>query len=170
MNLPNMNNPVPDKNGPEYTISRYNGARSNLLLAIVFTAVNIVLTAAGSDLYFLFSIMLPYSMFGAGTVLTVLAVALLGVYVLCYFLSKDKRGWLTAALVLFIVDTLAFAGIFVLAVISGGLELGSSLFDVVFHVWVLISLIGGVRYGKKLDDAKAQLEAAQTAQITENAE
>lgn len=161
-------NPVPDKNSPEYAIFRYNAARSNLLLAIVFTAINIVLYLIGSNTYFLFSTFIPYILFGSGMILTVAAVLLLAVYVLAYFLSKEKKGWLTAALVLFIIDTVAFVGFIVLITLSGDTaSVASSVLDVVFHAWVLVSLIGGVKHGKKLADAYAQIEAAQTAAAVE---
>ena len=40
--------------------SRYSAARMNLLLFIIFSAVNTVLLAAGTNLYFLFSASIPY--------------------------------------------------------------------------------------------------------------
>ena len=152
---------TPEKGSPEYASFRYSSARHNLLLAIVFTAVNIVLFLTGMNLYFLFSIFLPYSFFGEGLGLTVVAVLLLAVYVLAYFLSKEKKGWLTAALVLFIIDCVCFVGLIVLCVLDGDIgTVRSSLFDLLFHIWVLISLIGGVKFGKKLEEETAQIEAA----------
>ena len=40
--------------------SRYNSARHNILLVIVFTLINCILCAVGSSSYFLFSAAIPY--------------------------------------------------------------------------------------------------------------
>ena len=49
-----------DKNSPGYIVSQYRAARVNLLLALAFTLVNIILLFAGTDSYFLFSATIPY--------------------------------------------------------------------------------------------------------------
>ena len=112
-------NPV-DKNSPEYLLKQIAGGRYSLLLILIFTVVNLVLLLVDSDRYFLFSASVPYyfTAFGIGMdsalsggigtfTITALVISLLilAVYLLCWILSKKRTGWLTAALVLFCVDT-----------------------------------------------------------------
>lgn len=70
----------------------------------------------------------------------------MAVYLLCWLLSKERTGWLTAALVLFIVDTVA------LVVITFALydsPMGK-LVDFLLHIWAIVELIQAVRGSKKL--------------------
>ncbi len=131
----------------------YNKARSNLLLMIVLTAVNIVLLIAGSDSMLLFSASIPYfavafpvilempELMMAGVIVAVISLLL---YLLCWIFSKKRSGWMVVALVLFILDTVAMAFFYILAEEVGG------LLDVIFHVWVLVYLIQGIISGAKL--------------------
>lgn len=151
--------------GPQ---AKYRTARINILAAILFTAVNIVLlfaTQAGT--YFLFSLYVPYYIVTvlyvqcgflpeefyqesgvemtdllpreAVTVGIVIAVLILAVYLVCYFLSKRKPGFMTVSLVLIGVDTLFVA----YTMITGA---GFSvILDVLFHVWLLYYAISAVR-------------------------
>ena len=131
--------------------------RSNLLIAIILTVVNIVLFLVGSETMLLFSISVPYyavifgSIFaaelGAPEMLVtgcVIAGVILAVYFLCWLLSKNRLGWLVAAMILVIIDTLALVAFYLLAgEISGVL-------DLVFHAMILYYLIVGIRSSKKL--------------------
>lgn len=149
--------------------NKYNTSRNNILLVVVFTLINSVLLFTGSDSYFLFSASIPYyfTLFGLlytgrmpvdwyegwddfvpdpDIVLAVyLGIAIIAVvlYALCWLLSKKKGyGWLIVALVMFAIDT---AGMFYLAGFSADMIL-----DIVFHGWVLVSLVSGVITAKKL--------------------
>lgn len=142
--------------------ARYNSARHNILLVLAFTLVNSVLLFTGSDSYFLFSAAIPYYMtlFGLlytgrmpaewyegvefqpepDTVLYIylaIAVVIVALYALCWFLSKKHGyGWLVAALLFFVADTFAmfyFTGFTV-----------DMILDFVFHIWVLVSLVSGI--------------------------
>lgn len=142
--------------------SRYDSARHNLLLIVVFTTINLILLATNSNTYFLFSAFIPYAivdlaMFLCGkypaeyygditeyefldtsvlAVMLVIAVVLVVLYLLSWLLSKKGRvGWLIFALVFFALDTLLM--------LLGGIEMGMIL-DIVFHGWVIISLTGGI--------------------------
>ena len=144
--------------------SKYNSARMNLLLVLAFTAVNIILLLTGSYTYFLFSASIPYFLVDMGmllcgkyppevyvgelagmeflpvavlVILTIIAVLILAAYVLCWVFSKKKVGWLMAALVLFVIDTL---GMFILYGISF-----DSIIDILFHAWVIWYLVSGIR-------------------------
>ncbi len=149
-------------------VSKYNAARMNLLLVVVFTVVNIVMMMANTSNYFLFSASIPYLFAMYGVVYSgimpddfyadpsfdgfvflgdeffyitiAVAVLVLGLYMLCWFFSKKKPALLTVALVLFIIDTVVtvrFLGLF-------------TIIDLVFHGWVIWSLISGINANKKL--------------------
>ena len=149
--------------------SKYNSARMNLLLVLAFTAVNIILLLTGSYTYFLFSASIPYFLVDMGmllcgkyppevyvgelagmeflpvavlVILTIIAVLILAAYVLCWVFSKKKVGWLMAALVLFVIDTV---GMFVIYGISF-----DSIIDILFHAWVIWYLVSGIRANNAL--------------------
>lgn len=142
-------------NTKEIAQQKYKTARNNLLLMLILTVVNIVLYVGGSETMMLFSATVPYFgiIFGMATgISTILAfcicitAAILITYLLCWILSKDHYGWMIAALVLFIIDTVAMIGLYLMmGEISG-------ILDVAIHAWVLYYLIIGVKYGKQLKD------------------
>lgn len=164
--------------------TRYRNARMNLLLVVIFTVVNILLLAAGRDTFFLFSAYVPYmltiwgmlycGLFPAayGTeyaalqilnkpyfaVFAAVVLMILAAYVLCWLFSKNKIGWLIAALALFSVDT-------VLMLVFAGVK-ADNLVDIVFHAWVIVSLSMGVRAYYKLQSLPPEetpvLEEAET--------
>jgi len=122
----------------------YNTARSNLLLVVAFTVVNLVLSLFNADMYFLFSATVPQFILSLGyafenntalAVCAVLAFIGAGVYLLCWLLCKKHRGWMVVALVLFSLDTVA-ALLMLLADTS-------MIIDVAIHAWVLFYLITG---------------------------
>lgn len=147
---------------------RYQNARVNLLLAVGFTVINILLFAAGSDSFFLFSTYVPYVLVIWGmlycgllpadygtkyaelqildkpyfAVFALLALIILAVYVVCWLCSKNRVGWMIAALSLFSVDT-------VLMLAIGGVA-ADSITDIMFHAWVIVSLAMGVHAYFKL--------------------
>lgn len=127
--------------------------RSNLLLAMILTVVNIVLLIAGSDTMMLFSISVPYYAVIFGVVLggqelmitgCVIAAIMLAVYFLCWLLSKKRVGWLITALVLMILDTLALIGFYLMASEISG------ILDFVFHAMIIYYLAAGISSTKKL--------------------
>lgn len=152
----------PDKNSPEYAVTQYNRSRSNLLVAIVFTVVNIILYMFGSSACFLFSISFPFILFSTESFVgVVLPLLILGVYVLCYFLSKKHVGFMITAMVLFIID----CHFLVLVVASasyfsqGEISFVDFILDFLMHIYVLVYLIIGVRYSRRY---KAVLAWGQT--------
>ena len=149
-------NNAPDKNSPEALQKQFDAARNTLLMAVILTAVNMVMSVTEAGYYFLFSISVPYYMtvFFVGMQGMVIGLVILAVYLLCWAKSK-KTGWMVAALVLFALDTLVLVG---LAVLMGSLL--AFLLDLVFHGAVLVTLIQGVIASKKLQNVEApKLEA-----------
>lgn len=148
----------------ESILNRYNNSRANLLLAIAFTAINMILVFCDSSSYFLFSLFVPYfltytGMFITGTlpkevygeefatmeflsskalaIMLVIAVVVLIVYILAWFFSRNgKGGWLIFALVIFVIDTIAMLLVQGIAV--------DSIFDLAFHGWVIFDLSRGI--------------------------
>ena len=133
---------------------KYTTSRMNLLLVVIFTAINIVLLATNSNVYFLFSAFVPLYITDLGmllcgrypeeayieaglegmeflngsffAVMVVISVVIALLYLLAWFMSsKNRVGWLIFALVLFGIDTL---GMFLL----GGFAI-ESILDILFH-------------------------------------
>jgi hypothetical protein len=158
---------------------KVSSARANLLLVIIFTAINMILLVANAGSYFLFSASVPYLLTLFGLLLCgmlpaeyyaelegfvpldksvfiialALAILILGLYLLCWFLSKkNKVGWLIFALVLFSIDTLALFNYYGFA--------ADSFFDIAFHIWIIVILALGIdaHYKlKKMPDEPAPL-------------
>ncbi len=144
---------------------KYKVARANLLVMIGFTMLNIILALTGSSYMMLFSATFPYVMAGAASVsesqivLIVclsLAVVALGLYFLCWIFSKRHYGWMIVALVLFSLDTLILAGVYLRAKDTSG------ILDVVFHIWVLVHLARGIKYGHQLKTLPEEPEQVPT--------
>ena len=167
-----MSNYMPgSKSQRAYLEQKYNTSRMNLLLVVLFTIINLVLLVANADIYFLFSAFIPYYIAIWGMVLCgrmpdgfyndpnyvgmefvdnsffiatiAIAVILTLFYLLAWFMSnKNRIGWLVFALVFFIIDTI---GMFII----NGIAV-DSIIDIIFHAWVIYSLVVGIASGKKL--------------------
>lgn len=181
--------------------NKYNSSRHNLLLIVVFTVVNVILLVTNSNSYFLFSAFIPYffadiGMYMCGlypeeyyaweatemefvdssflVVMLVLAAIFVVMYLLSWiFSNKNRVGWLIFALVFFSIDTL---GMFALMGFSV-----DSIIDILFHAWVIFSLISGIVSYNKLKklpveemaetvEASADAEPAQVAEVVLNGE
>ncbi len=163
------NRPLPQNLMRENLQRKYNLARSNLILVTAFTAINILLLIfTYGETYFLFSASVPYYLvlygmlyagrfpaefygeelaawqelfLGDGFFFALLFAAILVVlvYLALYFLSgKGRMPFLIGALVLISVDTVAM---FLFSLDP------SMILDVLFHIWVIVSLVQGIRAG-----------------------
>ncbi len=154
-------------------------ARANLLLMIILSAVNIVLFLLGSDSMMLFSATIPYfavvfgflsEMSSALIVSICFAVVILVLYLLCWIFSKKHYAWMIGALVMFIIDSLAMVGLYILA------EDVSGIIDVLIHIWVLyylvIGVINGYRLKKMPTEPQSEIVPTETVQdvYTEDAQ
>lgn len=174
----------------EMLSSKYQNARHNILLVVVFTLINLVLLITNSNTYFLFSAIIPYYIVDLAMLLCgkypaefytgefagmeyldnsffvtaiVMAAVILILYLLSWFYAKKPSvGWMVFALVFFVIDTLAMLW---LSGISSDMIL-----DIVFHGWVIVSLINGIISYSKLKKLpeEVQAPAEPTAQIQEN--
>lgn len=148
----------------EYLAGVYNSGRSWLLGVLLFTVVNLFLLVLDTGRYFLISLSVPYyfTLMGlvsdatgkVGAVTTaalVISAVILGMYLLCWLKSKQRPGWLTAALVLFCLDTV---GLLVLA------QLDKSLLDLGFHGITIVYMARGIWAARKAKAQAAQETAA----------
>ena len=168
----------------------YNNGITNLLLIIAFSVINIILLVANSNTYFLFSAFIPYffvdvGMFYTGTypeeyyygldftefldksflvATVVIAAVVLALYLLCWFFAKKKKiGWLIFAVVMACIDTVAM-------LVLGGIAI-ESIVDIIFHVWIIFSLINAVvTYNKlkKLPEEPLEIIPGENAQPVQN--
>lgn len=157
---------------------KFNSARSSLLIVIAFTLINIALIFTESNTYFLFSLFVPYLLAVNGALYTgrvpgfyvpaaymwsdaafyiALAVAAVCIllFVLCWIFSKkNKVGWLIAALVFSIIDT-------ALGLLYYGVST-DIIIDIVFHAWLIFSLISGISAYNKLKALPEEEEVIDT--------
>lgn len=128
-------------------------ARTDILLVVILTIVNIAMLIGGIDYFMLFSASVPYyavcfpalmgeyELFVLGVILAVIIII---AYFLCWLLSKKRPQWLTVALVMFIVDTIGLIGFYILA------QEISGIMDLLIHALVLYQLIRGIQAANKL--------------------
>ena len=172
-----------DVNNVKQQAVKFSKARSNLLLVIAFTTINMVLAISGSDLFFLFSATIPSIILGVGREFAiefsnnaflvagiVISSIFVLVYLLCWAMAKRVRAFILVALIFFSIDTLLFLGIFMLMLS----ELDFSLMiELAFQAWVMFSLITGtiawakLRHVTNQDIEAAQNEVAQEASVAE---
>lgn len=152
-------------------VTKYNNARSQILIALIFTLINIALVFINNgSSYFLFSIYVPYFMillsysfcgmmpadyydesFGDFlpksflAVVCVIAAVVLIVYLLCYIFSKKHIGWMIAALVLVSIDTV----LLLIIEFSAG-TLSSSFMDILFHIWLVYYAAAALKYHRDI--------------------
>ena len=149
--------------------AKYLSARTNLLLVVVLTVLNMAFLFNGSATMMLFSASVPYFL----TVLAIghdssfyliCAVLITLFYFLCWLFSRKHPTWLIVATALFSLDTM----IMIVLVITG--DNFSDIIDFAIHGFVLYCLICGVIYGfkqqKTLEDTLMDLPLNEGSQTT----
>ena len=181
----------PPANSRQLKENTYQSSRTNLLLVVAFSVINVVLLATGGESYFLFSAYIPYAVVTLGmwlcgkfptewygeewadtpfldnsffVIMLIVAAVLIALYLLAWIFSKKRVGWLIFALVFFAVDTGAM-------LLMQGISMDGIL-DIVFHAWVIISLVGGIRAHAELKKfpeelVELQQQEAQPPVVTE---
>lgn len=171
---------------PNNLETKYNNSIANILLVVAFSAVNIVLLLVNADTYFLFSAFIPYfavdyGMYFCGmypeeyyydvpdmvfedksllAVTIAVAVVILLVYLLCWYLAKKKKvGALIFALVFFVIDTVAMLWL-------TGFSM-DSIIDILMHVWVASYLIIAIVTYFKIKKAPAEAPCDELAEASE---
>ena len=150
------NNPAAAATTPrQLTELKYKRSRYNLLLVAIVSIVNLFYMVF-SGRYFLFSAKMPSILveltlvtapedvtvaFADLLVPIVVGVILSLPYLLCFFFSKKRPGWIVAALVFFGLDCIYLLTMYYLTDVIP---------DILFHAWVLFYLVTGVINGYKL--------------------
>ena len=154
-------------------VRRYKTARGSLLLMILVSVINTVMTATGNyETYYVFCDYLAYYCAVYGRVfyeqsgemmyliLGCVAVAVILIpLLLCWIFSKKRRGWLIAALVMVSLDTLL-----IVADAIGYRDLGS-LVSIAFHIWIIVELVLAIRVGKEAIAEMSGVKAVQDMQF-----
>ena len=121
-------------------VRRYRMARSVLLFVIVMTALNCFLYLINSGRHYVCSVFLAYLLFDLTGINLLLAALVTAPYVLAYIYSKRRGGWMIAAALLYLADTL----IVVYAIVTtGGEAIVSVGFELVSHVLITVLLFLG---------------------------
>ena len=160
-----------DRNTLEKTYaSKYEGARYCLLLIVILTVVNVVITLTGSDSYFLFSAFIPFIAvficaletgampdeyyeypketleFLPKTVLYAavgFAIICVAAYLACWLFSKAfKSTGLIVGILLFGIDT-------VVKFLFGGIS-ADMIIDYVMAAYIIFKLVSGISAARKL--------------------
>ena len=146
------------KKKSELTAS-YNSARSNMMVMLVLTAVNVVLTLFDAGVMFLFTAYFPYiaAVYANGLlsfikplVIIVGVILPLLVTLLCWiFTGKGKYRWMNFAAVIFALDTVFMLVMFINRGFQAEL-VSNYIVGTLFHVFILFALFRGASAGKKL--------------------
>lgn len=167
-------NKAPEIDVHQQYSKRLAGTRLNILLLLILTVVNILISVTGGSSYFLFSIAVPYYLTCALVAWTghlpqeiyddpangwegfefwpdqllyvaiVISVMIMVLYLLCWLFSKNHYGWIIASAALFALDCLSFP----LCYWFFGFD-ASDLIDIFFHVYILGSMIVCIASGIK---------------------
>lgn len=152
---------------------KYNNARTNLLLVVVFTVINIILLIANGTSYFLFSASVPYYVMLFGVILSgrlpadvyeefipygyvfqglgdgffaamlIISLIFVGIYLICWIFSKKNK-------VGWLIAALVLFSVDTVALlIIGGIS-ADTIIDILFHAWVLFDLGRGIAAYSKL--------------------
>lgn len=173
-----------DASQHEILASRFYSTRHNLLLIVIFSLINIILLVTNSGTYFLFSAFIPYMFVDYGMyfcglypaeyyephteffdtsfmiVCCIIAAVVLLLYLLCWIFSKKPRvGWVIAALVFFVMDTI----VMLLAVAN----LAENIIDILFHAYVIFSLSRGIYSYYKLQKLPVEPDQSMEQEIPE---
>lgn len=137
---------------------KFKKARDNLIWIIIVTIINLFLIALDASFYFPFSINAPQTFYGLGSAFAaetqnnvyigvgiIIALVIIALYLLFWFLSKRNRAFIIGALVLFGIDSIGVLLLF----LSSGMDT-YFIIDLVFHVWILYYLITGTMAWYKL--------------------
>lgn len=151
--IPSVIQSLPENMNPELEMEmkRYQSSVANFGMAVLLSAVNVVLVVADADISFPFSAFFPTLIIIFGDQLAeesnlaifswigiVLAVFSILIYAVCWFLSKKYRPFILVGFVIFILDFLLIFPF----ILGGSWEV---LVEIVFHIWVLCTLYSGVK-------------------------
>lgn len=162
-------------------LRKYETGRTNLLIAIIITAINIISPILGLNFLVDLSIFTPSFLSYTGAlicgmypdefyvemglddtsfyeptyyyIMLIVSVIITLVFLLTWVLSKNgKVAWLITATVLFLID-----GLVMLFIVGISIDL---LAGAIFHVWIIYSLIAAIIAHNKLKNMPIEEEEA----------
>lgn len=149
--------------------TKFAKSRSNLLLVVAFSAVNVILLLINSGTYFLFSAAFPIFSVELGQILSqelgisayytigiVVAFLAIAFYGICYLLSKRYKAFILVAFIGFVIDTILLIWFSILEIDI------SMIIDIIIHAWVIYYLVIGVRAWLGLRKATTDDDIAKT--------
>lgn len=134
-------------------------ARYMILGTVIITVVSLILLLANSEMYIPYYAAAPYLLVQFGqnmdnilpgnmtTVGLALAAVILAIYLLVWYLAKDRPKWLVGGLVLLILDTLtqlSFMSFLQLQIID-------IAFEIFLHGVVIYEIAAGISAQKKIE-------------------
>lgn len=145
-------------------------ARRTLLGVVVMTLINLVLLLTDGDTYLVFSASVPYYLTFLGKVIDngfgamtengtytatglVMGLAILAVYLLPWFLSKKRGGWLYLGAGLLCLDLLALAAVSLLLFDS----ITGTAVDILIHIVAIVQIGKGAKAYKTLKDLPPEI-------------
>lgn len=163
--------------------NKFNGARANLLLVVLFSAINLVMLVLNTGSYFLFSATVPYiigdiamdwcgkypaeyyeavyggvpateEMYGNGVFAVLFAIAAAVIVLYLVCWFLSKKPRVGFLIFALVLFAIDTVVLFTVYVIDA-----SMILDYVFHAWVLISLISGISAYFKLKKLPPEEEA-----------
>lgn len=148
----------PDKHSRAYQWKCIMTAQLVLIIVLVLTLADLVLLLCNAPTFFPLSVtvcfyltmfcrLLDLGAIGANTAIAlVISAVVLAAYVVCIVLSRRKHGFLTAAAVLFGVDTSLLIGL----ALWGFYQASFCLIDLALHIFVLWQVFRGVLAARRL--------------------
>lgn len=132
-------------------------AKSSMVLALVLTLINTVILFLGYFDIFVMNISFPYSLFTTsihfvwaidalstgyieiGIIYAATAILVTGFFIAPLLVIKTKPKWLIAAAIAVLIDT-----IYMVYVYMSLFQSNDYLFDVLFHAWLLVTIVLGI--------------------------
>jgi|GEM_PF-3080229 len=157
-----------DTNNLYQQAQKFSKARNNLFAIVLFSAINMAISLFDSSIRFLFSATTPELFLGFGRLFSeetgnllflivglVLALVVIGFYLVCWILSERKRAFMLVALIAFCTDTLLFIVLVILNASFDGFDV-SSMIETAIYGWILFSLVSGTMAWSKLRGISAE--------------
>ena len=147
---------------------KFSTARSNLLLVVLLTIVNVVLHTFGSTFHMFFSSTMPMIAIVelrplSETFAYIAAFFIIFAYFMCWWFSKRTRAFILVALIIFSLDTLLFL-LFIGDLLLFGIFEFAMVIGLIFHGWILYYLITGtVAWSRLQGVTNEQLEGIKAA-------
>ena len=168
-----------DKSVYDKIVENFKKARSNLLLVVIITMVNVFLIIFRANISFLFSATFPALSVAIGDAIAeingnmyyilgiVVAFLAIAIYFVCYLFSKKYQMWILVALIFFTLDTFVLLGLFIIS-LADDFNFFDLIFDIAFHAWILYYLIIGVKSWVELRKLPPVEEMEKFWEIEEN--